>query len=201
MRDRRRTTCTARADRTGDCRTSDTPGRAVFRPQRPPRMARTPGRAPAAACSTSFRARRPSRLPQEYSADAREPAARADRDRHLAVGYLCGAGLPAQLPNRLDQEEDPPHAGMAARESAAVGVERQAPAAPQVALRDEGAALALLAEAGILEQHEHGDREAVVELDGVDVARAQPRARERLGRTHGGRRSRVIAHLADVPVR
>ena len=89
--------------------------------------------------------------------------------------FTCTAGmrLAAQLPHRLD------HLGHAAAirrmvvaQAAAVGVERQlADAGDQVAVGDEAAALALLAEAEILELHQHGDREAVVDRGVLDVGR------------------------------
>ena len=73
----------------------------------------------------------------------------------------------------------PAHARVARRQAAAVGVERQPAAASQVALGDERTALPLGAEAAVLEQHQHGDREAVVELERVDVGRAHPRLARR----------------------
>ena len=64
--------------------------------------------------------------------------------------------------------------GMAGRQPATVGVEGQPAAAPEVALGDERPALALRPQKPeALEQQQHGDREAVVELDGVDVGRRQ----------------------------
>src|SRR5215467_723880 len=73
--------------------------------------------------------------------------------------------LPTQLPDRLD---DLGHAaaidGMIAAEPAAIGVERQfADARDQIAVGDELAALAFLAEAEILDLHQDRDGEAVVD--------------------------------------
>src|SRR5216684_1993072 len=80
-------------------------------------------------------------------------------------------GLSTQLPDSLD---DLCHAaavdGMIAAEPAAVGIERQfADAGNQVAVGDELAALAFLAEAEILDLHQDGDGEAVVDRGVFDV--------------------------------
>src|ERR1700676_175340 len=77
----------------------------------------------------------------------------------------------AQLPDSL---EDFGHAaavdGVVAAEPAAIGVERQfADAGNQVAVSDELAALALLAETEVLELHQHGDRKTVVDRGVLDV--------------------------------
>src|SRR5437899_8829163 len=97
-------------------------------------------------------------------------------------------GFAAQLAHRFD---DLCHASaidrMVAAEPAAVGVERQfADAGNEVAVGDELAALALLAEAEVLELHQHRDGEAVIDRGVFDVlwrdaglferARARPHA-------------------------
>ena len=79
----------------------------------------------------------------------------------------------AQLPDRL---EDFCHApavdGVVRTKSAAVGIERQlADAGNQIAVGYELAALALLAEADVLELHQHGDGEAVIDRGVFDVLR------------------------------
>src|SRR5262245_11008111 len=80
-------------------------------------------------------------------------------------------GFAAQLPHGLDDlglatAID----GMIAAEPAAVGVERQlADAGDQIAVGDELAALALFAEAEILELHHDSDGEAVVDRGVFDV--------------------------------
>src|SRR5205085_10623689 len=104
-------------------------------------------------------------LAEDGDANRAEPAARARREGDVAVGHLDLTGLTAQLTYGLDDEEDPAHPGVARRQPAAVGVERQLAAPLQVALGDERAAFATLAEADTLEQQQHGDREAVVEHD------------------------------------
>ena len=45
-----------------------------------------------------------------------------------ASAHLAFAGLAAQLPDRLDEQEQPAHARVAGRQPAAVGVGRQGPA-------------------------------------------------------------------------
>src|SRR5689334_1968731 len=77
----------------------------------------------------------------------------------------------AQLTNGFD---DFCHAAtvdrMVAAEAAAVGVERQlADAGNEIAVGNEFAALALLAEAEVLELHQHGDGEAVIDRGVFDV--------------------------------
>src|SRR5262249_18478057 len=78
--------------------------------------------------------------------------------------------------------------GMVTAEPAAIGVERQlARAGDQIAVGDELAALALLAEAEVLELHQDGDGEAVIDRRVLDIlwrdagflegARAGPDAR------------------------
>src|SRR5882757_8440692 len=95
-----------------------------------------------------------------------EKSAGAVGDREIAVRHLyLGMRFAAKLAHRLD---DLGHAaaidGMVAAEAAAIGVERQfADTRDQVAVRDELAALAFLAETEILELHQHRDGEAVID--------------------------------------
>src|SRR5512147_829072 len=82
-------------------------------------------------------------------------------------------GFAAQLADRL---EDFGHAAavdrVVAAEAASVGVERQlADARDEVAVGDELAALALLAEAEVFELHQHGDGEAVIDRGILHVLR------------------------------
>src|SRR3954447_22418998 len=81
--------------------------------------------------------------------------------------------LAAQLPHGL---ADLGHAaavdGMVAAEATAIGVERQlADARDQIAVGNELASLALLAEAEVFELHQHCDGEAVVDRGVFDVLR------------------------------
>src|SRR5215471_5945223 len=94
-----------------------------------------------------------------------QESAGAVRDRKIAILHLhLRMRLAAQLPDGFD---DLRHAAavdrVIAAEAAAIGVERQfADAGNQIAVGDELAALALPAEAEILELHQNRDREAVV---------------------------------------
>src|SRR5438445_13784117 len=104
-------------------------------------------------------------------ADAQK-AAGAVGDGEIAIFDLhLRMGLAAQLPDRLD---DLGHAAaidrMVAAQAAAIGVERQlADTRDQIAVGDELAALAFLAEAEVLELHQHGNGEAVVDRGVFDV--------------------------------
>ena len=96
----------------------------------------------------------------------------AVRDGEIAILHLhLGMRLAAQLPHRLD---DLGHAAavdrMVAAQPAAVGIERQlADAGNQIAVGDELAALALLAEADVFQLHQHGDGKTVVDRGVFDV--------------------------------
>ena len=78
----------------------------------------------------------------------------------------------AQLADALDQREQPVHAGVDARQAAAVGVDRQAAAGRDRAAGDERPALALGAKAEVFEEQDRVDGEGIVELDDIDVAGA-----------------------------
>src|SRR4051812_26884707 len=101
-----------------------------------------------------------------------EKSAGAVRDCEIAIRHLhFWMRFAAQLPDRL---EDFCHApavdGVVRTKSAAVGIERQlADAGNQIAVGYELAALALLAEADVLELHQHGDGEAVIDRGVFDV--------------------------------
>src|SRR6476619_5593103 len=101
-----------------------------------------------------------------------EQSAGAVGDREIAVLDLhLGMRLAAQLAHRLqDLGQAAAVDGMVGAEAAAVGVERQlADTGNQVAVGDELAALALLAEAEVLELHQHRDGKAVVDRGVFDV--------------------------------
>ena len=93
------------------------------------------------------------------------------------------AGLAAQLAHRLDDVVHAEHVRL--REQPAVGVDGQAPPSSMRAVRDERAALAARAEAGLLELLQHLEREAVVDLGEVDVVGPDAGHRERLGARRG----------------
>ena len=109
---RRHKRCRVRAGRTGDGCMRGSFGRAVRRARRP-RRRRDPGcRARAAVSPRCGRESPPSPSPppQHDGADARKPAARTHRERQLGVGNLRVAGLAAQLPHRLGDQEEAAHA-------------------------------------------------------------------------------------------
>src|SRR5260221_7529322 len=100
----------------------------------------------------------------------------------IAVRYLhFWMRFAAKLAHRLD---DLGHAAavdrVIAAETATVGIERQfADARNEIAVGDELAALALLAEAEILELHQHRDGEAVIDRGVLDVLWRHARFLER----------------------
>src|ERR1700761_3622613 len=95
-------------------------------------------------------------------------------DREVAVLYLhLRMRFAAQLPHGL---QNLGHAAavdrMVAAKTAAIGVERQlADARDQIAVGDELAALALLAEAEVLELHQNRDGKTVVDRGVLHVLR------------------------------
>src|SRR5713101_1504618 len=90
--------------------------------------------------------------PQNYRALRRQDAAIAVRDRGFRAGHLACAGIAAQLPHRLDQEEEPVHAGMAIGEAAAIGVDREPAARGDMSVFDKAAALTLRAKPEVFEE-------------------------------------------------
>src|SRR5262245_49326229 len=102
-------------------------------------------------------------MPQDQAARGVERHAAAGDKAELGVRDLALAAFAAHLPHALDDVEPALHVGL--RQVAAGGVDRKLPAERDaLAARDELAALAFAAEAGMLqpEQHRHG--EIVVEL-------------------------------------
>src|ERR1700744_1172657 len=125
---------------------------------------------------------------------AQKPAG-AVCDREVAVLYLhLRMRFAAQLPHGL---QNLGHAAavdrMVAAKAAAIGVKRQlADARDQIAVGDELAALAFLAETEILELHQHRDGEAVVDRGVFDVLWRDARLLERFrSRPHAGGISQV----------
>src|SRR4029453_15201587 len=91
-----------------------------------------------------------------------ERAAGSVRERDVAVLHLhLRMGFATQLPHRLHHLREAAAVGrVVVAESAAIGVERQlADARDQIAVGDELAALALRAEAEILQRDNQGNRE------------------------------------------
>ena len=90
---------------------------------------------------------------------------------HPGVGHLALPRLAAKLANGFDHVEHP--AAVAFGEQAAAGVDGQAAPRTDAPPLDESAALALLAEAVILELEQDDDGEAVVEKGEVNISRAE----------------------------
>src|SRR5579875_2142141 len=80
----------------------------------------------------------------------------------VGIGYLPRPAFAADLSHAFDDKLHARHAGLA--EQPARRVQRQLAAEANTPARDEVAALALLAEAVILERDDRHDAEAVVEL-------------------------------------
>ena len=91
---------------------------------------------------------------QQHGRLRREHAAVAVRDGDVRVGDLALAALAAQLAHRLDEREQAVHARVAVRQAAAVGVQRGVAARRDAPAGDERAALALRAEAEVLEEED-----------------------------------------------
>ena len=122
------------------------------------------------------------RRPQEQRAARRQR--RAGDEAHLGTFHLVRRRA-ADLADALDDVVHP--VDVALREVTAAGVDRDRPAELDLAGGDERPALALLAEAPVLQLQQHGDREAVVQLGDVDVVGAESgppvqRLGHRLGR-------------------
>src|SRR3954451_5607353 len=115
-----------------------------------------------------------SRLSEDGGRRTGQVAAHAVDEGDLGVLDLARAAVPPELADRLDQQEDPEHAGVGVGEPAATGVEREVAADGGALAGDEPAALTLGAEAEVLELDEGGVGEGVVELRDVDVGRCQP---------------------------
>ncbi len=123
-----------------------------------------------------------------------QDAAVAVHERDPRVGL-------AQLPDRLRDQEQAVHPGVAEAEAAAVGVHRQARAARRGApALDVRAALALRAEAEVLQEQDRRDREGVVELEHVDVVRGQAGLLEGPPARLDGGRAGQVGHRRDVAV-
>src|SRR4051812_29242871 len=87
----------------------------------------------------------------------REDAARAIHEGDFGPGHLAVARLAAKLTDRFHDEEEAEEAGMAVRQTAAAGVEREGAAWRDPATLHERASLAPPAETERLQGKEHGD--------------------------------------------
>ena len=113
----------------------------------------------------------------------------------LRIRHLGPPGLAAQLPHQLDDVVHPRHVRL--RQQPAMRVHRQPAAEAERAALDEGAALALGAEAEILELAEHDIGEAVVDLGDVDIGRRDARHGEGARRGLGQAEPRHVRPLGD----
>src|SRR3954453_6573719 len=113
-------------------------------------------------------------ISENGSRRAGQVATHAVDEGDFGVLDLARAAVPPELADRLDQQEDPEHAGVGVGEAAATGVEREVAADGGALARDELASFTLGAEAEVLELDEGGVGEGVVELRDVDVGRCQP---------------------------
>src|SRR5579885_790782 len=130
----------------------------------------------------------------------RQDAAVAVGDRGLGALDLARAAFAAELAHRLDQQEQPVHAGVAIAEPAAVGVDRQGAARGDAAALDKAAAFALLAEAEVFEEQDRVDREGVVKLDDVDIGRSEPGHGIGLAARRQGAGDGQVRHAGNVGV-
>src|SRR6266516_3427550 len=96
-----------------------------------------------------------------------EDAAVAAREHDVVALDLSLARLATRLDHRLRERCEAPHVVGGELPAARVGWKRAA--GPELAVRDEGAAFTLLAEAVVLERDEDGVGVAVVQLEDVDV--------------------------------
>src|SRR4051794_17977828 len=93
-------------------------------------------------------------VPEDHCRLRGEHAAVAVRDRDVGAGDLALAALAALLAHRLDEQQQAVHPRVAVRQAAAVGIDRQLAARGDATARDERAALALGAEAEVLEEED-----------------------------------------------
>ena len=118
----------------------------------------------------------------------------------LGTVHLTRVGLAPELAHGFGDEEHAVHAGMGEGEPAAVRVHGERAARAEAALGGERAALALGAEAEILQVEQRGDGEAVVAHQHVHVGRAEARHGEGTGARDRPRRRGQIRHLGDSHV-
>src|SRR5215216_6809690 len=95
------------------------------------------------------RSARPSRRQDRRRVPVERAAVAAD-EHEVVVRHLALAAVAARLDHALRERREPPH--VERRELAAAGVRRQRPARTELAVLDERAAFALLAEAVVLER-------------------------------------------------
>src|ERR1700694_2617199 len=109
--------------------------------------------------------------------------AEAADQRCSRVGHLTITGFSLQLDDRLGESDpSPTRTTLAAGELATAGVDGQSSGQRDVGVLDDPPALTAAAETEPLQLNQFHDRVVVVELDYVDVAVAQTRLVEHLGR-------------------
>ncbi len=113
-------------------------------------------------------------MSQDQAARGVERHAAAGDEAKLGVRDLPLATFAPQLPHAFDDVKPALHVGFRQIAAGSIDGERTAERDAGAAL-DEGASLALRAEAGMLQPEQHGDGEIVVELRHADVLRRHGR--------------------------
>ena len=121
-------------------------------------------------------------------------------ERDFRARHLAFPRFPAQLPRRFGKQKDAVHARVAIGQTAAIGIDRQAPARRDAPGCHEIAALALFAETKVFQGQKHIDGEGVVKLHYVDVFRRELGHGEAARAGFGGRADRQIGHGGNLPV-
>jgi hypothetical protein len=101
-----------------------------------------------------------------------ERTTRAMRHREMAIADLHGrVSFPAQLTHRLyDFGHPSPVSGVVITQTTAIGIDRQAPDTRyKISIGDKSAPLPFLAKAEIFDCDEHGNREAVIRRQILDI--------------------------------
>jgi hypothetical protein len=108
--------------------------------------------------------------------------------------YLPLTALATQLMDCFEQGENAEHPGMRERKAPTARVQRQIASRGSASLPEQTAARSFLAKAEILEDHEWGDREGVVDLDDIHIFRPKTRLDECVVTASACSGSREIGH-------
>ena len=119
---------------------------------------------------------------------------------HLGAVDLACVGLAPELAHRFGDQEHAVHAGMGEGEPAAVRVHGERASRTETDVGRERPALALGAEAEILQVEKGGDGEAVVAHEHVHLGGTEARHGEGTGARDRPRRRGEIGHLGDAHV-
>ncbi len=118
----------------------------------------------------------------------------------MGILHLTRARLAAQLLYGFDQQENPVHAGVAARQAATIGIHRQHTTRRDAATAHECTTFPLGTKPQVFQEQQGIDRECVIQLDHIDIRRAQAShgksARPRLGGGGDGQ----VGHGTDLPM-